>query len=89
MFQDAVLLACLVEAEIVSTYYGILINSGVGSPTISLARLVEADIVSLYCGILINMGVGNPTALSAWPLGNRRVLMRVERCLIFAAFIKG
>ena len=37
MFRDAVLLARLVEAEIVSPYCGILINTGVGNPTIPLA----------------------------------------------------
>ena len=38
MFYEAVLLARLVEAEIVSPYYGILINTGVGNPTMPLAR---------------------------------------------------
>ena len=40
MFQDAVLLACLVEAEIVSPYYGIFINTGVGNPTAPLVRFL-------------------------------------------------
>ena len=34
MFQDAVLLARLVKAEIVSPYCGILINTGLGNPTV-------------------------------------------------------
>ena len=38
VFREAVLLARLVEAEIVSPYYGILINKGVGNPTVPLAR---------------------------------------------------
>ena len=38
MFCEAVLLARLVEVEIVSPYYGILINTGVGNPTVPLAR---------------------------------------------------
>ena len=33
MFREAVLLARLVEAKIMSPYYGILINTGVGNPT--------------------------------------------------------
>ena len=33
-FSEAVSLACLVEAEIVSPYSGILINTGVGNPTV-------------------------------------------------------
>ena len=33
MFSEAVSLARLVEAEIVSPYHGILINTGVGNPT--------------------------------------------------------
>ena len=53
-----------------------------------LARLVEAEIVSPYCGILINTGMGNLTVPSARPLGNRRVLRRVGRRLIFISFIK-
>lgn len=40
MFQDAVLLARLVKAEIVSPYCGILINAGVGNPTAPLARFL-------------------------------------------------
>ena len=36
MFREAVLLARLVEAEIVSPYSGILINTGVGNPTAPL-----------------------------------------------------
>ena len=32
-YREAVLLAHLVEAEIVSPYHGILINAGVGNPT--------------------------------------------------------
>ena len=35
-FREAVLLACVVEAEIVSPYYGILINTGVGNPIMLL-----------------------------------------------------
>ena len=35
-FSEAVSLARLVEAEIVSPYSGILINTGVGNPTVSL-----------------------------------------------------
>ena len=34
MFREAVLLARLVEAEIVSPYHGILINTGVGNPIV-------------------------------------------------------
>ena len=34
MFSEAVSLARLVEAEIVSSYSGILINTGVGNPTV-------------------------------------------------------
>ena len=33
VFREAVSLAGLVKAEIVSPYYGILINTGVGNPT--------------------------------------------------------
>ena len=54
-----------------------------------LAHLVKAEIVSPYCGILINTGMGNPTVPPAWPLGNRRVLWRVGRHLIFTVFIRG
>ena len=54
-----------------------------------LARLVKAEIMSPYYGTLINTSVGNPTVPSARPLGNRRVLRRVGRRLIFAAFIRG
>ena len=36
MFREAVSLARLVEAEIVSPYPGILINTGVGNPTAPL-----------------------------------------------------
>ena len=36
MFSDAVSLARLVKAEIVSPYSGILINTGVGDPTAPL-----------------------------------------------------
>ena len=32
-YREAVFLARLVEAEIVSPYHGILINTGVGNPT--------------------------------------------------------
>ena len=32
-YHEAVLFARLVEAEIVSPYHGILINTGVGNPT--------------------------------------------------------
>ena len=38
MFRDAVAIGTLVEAEIVSPYYGILINMGVGDPTVLFAR---------------------------------------------------
>ena len=38
---EAVLLACLVEAEIVPPYHGILINISVGNPTIPLVLLLE------------------------------------------------
>ena len=38
MFQDVVLLAHLVEAEIVSPYCGILINTGVGNPTVPFTQ---------------------------------------------------
>ena len=37
-FETRLLLARLVEAEIVSPYYGILINTGVGNPTVPSAR---------------------------------------------------
>ena len=61
MFQDAVLLARLVEAEIMSPYYGILINTGVGNPTVprvgflgnmqvSKSTRGTLDIRSLYKG---------------------------------------
>ena len=36
MFHEAVLLARLVEAEIISPYHEILINTGVGNPTVPL-----------------------------------------------------
>ena len=36
MFREAVSLARLVEAEIVSPYYGIPINTDVGNPTVPL-----------------------------------------------------
>ena len=38
MFSEAVSLARLVEAEIVSPYHGILINTGVDNPTAPLTR---------------------------------------------------
>ena len=42
MFREAVLSARLVEAEIVSPYHGILINTGVGKPTVpSIVALGE------------------------------------------------
>ena len=37
-YCETIFLACLVEAEIVSPYHGILINTGVGNPTAPLAR---------------------------------------------------
>ena len=37
---EAVSLACLVEAEIVSPYSGILINTGVGNPTATLITVL-------------------------------------------------
>ena len=37
-FLDAVPLACLVKAEIVSPYCRILINTGVGNPTVPFAQ---------------------------------------------------
>ena len=36
-YRDAVFLTRLVEAEIVSPYYGILINTGMGNPTVLLS----------------------------------------------------
>ena len=38
-FNEVVSLARLVKAEIVSPYSGILINTGVGNPTVPLVRL--------------------------------------------------
>ena len=38
IFQSAVSLARLVKAEIVSPYHGILINAGMGNPTVPLAQ---------------------------------------------------
>ena len=38
MFCEAVLWARLVEVEIMSPYHGILINTGVGNPTVPLAQ---------------------------------------------------
>ena len=37
-FSEVVSLACLVEAQIVSPYSGILINAGVGNPTVSFIQ---------------------------------------------------
>ena len=37
-FETRLLLARLVEAEIVSPYYGILINTGVGNPTVPFTQ---------------------------------------------------
>ena len=38
VFREAVSLARLVEAEIVSPYYGIPINTDVGNPTVPISR---------------------------------------------------
>ena len=38
--SEAVFLACLVEAEIVSPYSGVLINTGVANPTAPLIMAV-------------------------------------------------
>ena len=47
---EAVSLACLVEAEIVSPYHGILINTGVGNPTALSTRRLGNKRVSRASG---------------------------------------
>ena len=42
MFREAVSLARLVEAEIVSPYYGIPINMDVGNPTVPISRTAKS-----------------------------------------------
>ena len=73
MFRDAVSLARLVEAEIVPPYYTILINMGVGDPTMPFARPLgigefkasgeTLDIHSLYKGIRIPFPSPTPQLL--------------------------
>ena len=70
-------LARLVEAEIVSPYHGILINMGMGSPTVLLAipweyasfkaREEAFDILCLYKGVQTRPSPPTPISSSTSP----------------------
>ena len=70
-------MARLVEAEIVSPYHGILINTSVGNPTVLLeipweqasfkARDGAFDILRLYKGVQTGLSSPTPTSSSTFP----------------------